>query len=80
MDLDVRKVPGTTLRNQGTGAVVYTPPEGQPRLRELLANWEAFLHEDDEPVDFDPVKMEKERIRKERREARKGRGADEPLA
>jgi hypothetical protein len=37
-----------------------------------------FLHEDDEPADFDPVKMEKERIRKERREAKKGKVADEP--
>jgi Fic family protein len=52
VDVDVRKVPGTTLKNQGTSAVVYTPPEGQPRLRELLANWETFLHQDD---DLDPL-------------------------
>lgn len=27
-----------------TGTVVYTPPEGEPLLRALLANWEQFLH------------------------------------
>lgn len=45
IDLDVRRVPGTTLMNHGTGEVVYTPPEGEARLREMLANWERFLHE-----------------------------------
>ena len=28
-DLDVRRVPGTALVNEGTGEVVYTPPEGE---------------------------------------------------
>lgn len=44
--IDIRKVPGTALKNQTTGKVVYTPPEGQARLRDLLANWERFLHDD----------------------------------
>ena len=44
--LDVRKIPGTALSNQATGAVVYTPPEGQTLLRDLLANWERYLHDD----------------------------------
>ena len=43
--LDVRRVPGTTLANEATGDVVYTPPQGEPLLRDLLANWERFLHE-----------------------------------
>jgi Fic family protein len=43
--LDVRRVPGTKLMNEGTGEVVYTPPEGEALLRQLLANWERFLHE-----------------------------------
>ena len=51
-DLDVRRVPGTALVNQGTGAVVYTPPEGEALLRRLLANWERFLHEAE---DLDPL-------------------------
>ena len=28
-----------------TGEVIYTPPEGEARLRGLLANWERSLHE-----------------------------------
>jgi Fic family protein len=47
IQMDVRKVPGTTLSNQHTGDVIYTPPEGEEILRNLLANWERFLHQDD---------------------------------
>ena len=50
--IDIRKVPGTALKNQTTGSVVYTPPEGEDRLRGLLANWERFLHAD---TDIDPL-------------------------
>jgi Fic family protein len=46
VEMRVRKVPGTALANQATGEVVYTPPEGEARLRDLLANWERFLHEE----------------------------------
>ena len=53
--MDVRKVPGTTLANQFTGEVIYTPPVGEDVLRNLLTNWENFLHQKD---DLDPlVKM-----------------------
>jgi Fic family protein len=45
VNLDVRRVPGTALVTEGTGEVVYTPPEGEALLRDLLANWERFLHE-----------------------------------
>ena len=48
MQMDVRKVPGTTLSNQHTGEVIYTPPEGEDVLRNLLSNWERFIHQDDE--------------------------------
>lgn len=41
-EMTVRKVPGTAL-TQGA-EVVYTPPGGEALLRELLANWERFLH------------------------------------
>jgi len=46
VQMQVRKVPGTELRNQATGAVVYTPPNGEERLRTMLANWERYLHEE----------------------------------
>ncbi len=47
VEMSVRKVPGTALANDATGEVVYTPPEGETRIRDLLANWERFLHEEE---------------------------------
>lgn len=52
IELDVRRTPGTTLTNSHTGEVIYTPPEGEARLRKLLANWEKFAHES---RDLDPL-------------------------
>ena len=50
--IDIRKVPGTAVKHQSTGKVLYTPPEGEDRLRGLLANWERFLHD---ATDLDPL-------------------------
>lgn len=50
--MTVRSVPGTKLANDKTGEVIYTPPEGQRALRDLLSNWERFLHEQPE---LDPL-------------------------
>jgi Fic family protein len=47
----VRNVPGTALA-RGSGEIVYTPPVGEDLLRELLANWEEFLHE---ATEIDPL-------------------------
>ena len=33
IELDIRRTPGTTLANSHTGEVIYTPPEGEARLR-----------------------------------------------
>ncbi|TEA77753.1 protein adenylyltransferase Fic [Allopusillimonas ginsengisoli] len=52
VDMDIRRTPGTQLANDRTGQVVYTPPEGEARLREMLANWERFLHNQ---TDLDPL-------------------------
>ena len=52
IDMDVRRTPGTQLKNSLTGEVIYTPPEGDGRLRELLANWERFANAED---DIDPL-------------------------
>ena len=46
IEIDVRKVPGTALTNAATGNIVYTPPDGQDLLLDLLANWERYLHDD----------------------------------
>lgn len=52
VDMTVRKGSGTTLTNDLTGEVIYTPPAGEPLLRDLLANWERFFHEQ---VELDPL-------------------------
>jgi Fic family protein len=51
-EIDIRKIPGTTLTNRGTGEVIYTPPVGEEIIRQKLANWETFLHEQ---TDIDPL-------------------------
>lgn len=47
VNMDVRKVPGTIIGNQTTGETLYTPPLGETVIRDLLTNWENFLHADD---------------------------------
>jgi Fic family protein len=47
---DVRANP-VTLTNKHTRDIIYTPPQGEPLLRELLSNWEAFQHSDSDGVD-----------------------------
>ncbi len=51
IEMRVRRVPGTALA-RATGEIVYTPPVGEDLLRNLLANWEKFLHE---ARDLDPL-------------------------
>jgi Fic family protein len=46
VDMGVRRVPGTQLINSKTGKIIYTPPVNETLLRQLLANWEKFLHEE----------------------------------
>ena len=52
VEMEIRKVPGTVLSNQATGEIIYTPPVGEQVLRDLLSNWEQFLHAED---DIDPL-------------------------
>jgi Fic family protein len=54
-EMIVRSVPGTRIASARTGAVVYTPPERKQRLRDLLTNWEEFLHEPDDHAALDPL-------------------------
>ena len=46
IDTEIRTLPGTALASDTTGHVIYTPPDGESRLRDLLANWERFVHAD----------------------------------
>lgn len=52
VNIDIRKVPGTSIMNTATGEVIYTPPVGEQIIRDLLSNWERYLHADD---DLDPL-------------------------
>ena len=52
VDMDIRRTPGTQLINDRNGEVIYTPPEGEALLRDKLANWERFLHNETE---LDPL-------------------------
>lgn len=51
-DVDIRKLPGTALKNPLTGKTVYTPPEGERVIRDKLSNWEQFLNMQ---VEIDPL-------------------------
>jgi len=48
VEMQIRRVPGTALVNQVNGEIIYTPPVGEILLREKLANWERYLHEEPE--------------------------------
>lgn len=52
VEMTVRKVPGTQLRNDKSGEIIYTPPEGEGLLRDLLDNWAHFLNE---KTEIDPL-------------------------
>lgn len=52
VEMTVRRVPGTKLANEATGEIIYTPPEGETLLRDLLSDWEQFLHGD---ASLDPL-------------------------
>lgn len=47
-EMDVRRLPGTVIGNPVTRQAIYTPPGGESLLRDLLSNWEAYLHRRDE--------------------------------
>ncbi len=52
VEMTVRKVPGIALVNSVTDELIYTPPEGEDLLRQKLANWENYLHNETE---IDPL-------------------------
>lgn len=52
VDIGIRKTTGTALKNQKTGQIIYTPPVGENEIRNLLSNWENFIHNND---NLDPL-------------------------
>ena len=51
VDTNIRNLPGTALVNDSSGEKIYTPPEGEDRIRELLTNWQNYLHQEDDGID-----------------------------
>jgi len=52
VQMNVRRTSGTALTNDATGEIIYTPPVGEDVLRNMLADWERFLHNE---VEIDPL-------------------------
>lgn len=56
-DAGIRKLPGTELKNEQTGATIYTPPQNHEDIIRLMSNLERFIN-DETLTDLDPlVKM-----------------------
>lgn len=49
-DAGIRRTPGTALVNDTTGETVYTPPQGEGRIRDLLDNLAAYLNGEDDSL------------------------------
>jgi Fic family protein len=41
-----RKLPGTALKNDATGEVIYTPPQSYEEIKPLMANLEKFINDE----------------------------------
>ncbi len=50
-DDGMRKLPGTTLINEFTGEVVYTPPSSGTEIIELMDNLVSYINEDQDSID-----------------------------
>ena len=49
-----RKVPGTELKNAQTGEVIYTPPQSNSEILNLMSNLEKYINESNSQ-DIDPL-------------------------
>ena len=47
----IRTLPGTQIKNDQTGEVVYTPPEGESIIRDKLSDLEQFINVPDDGLD-----------------------------
>lgn len=47
-DAGLRQLPGTVLKNEVTGEVIYEPPQSAEDVARLMANLVDFIHADDE--------------------------------
>ena len=44
----IRRTPGTNLKNSKTGEIIYTPPQEEKEIRDLLKNLEDYMNNEDE--------------------------------
>lgn len=51
-EMNIRRLPGTFIGSSGAQVPIYTPPSGEPVIREKLSNWAHYIHE---PTDVDPI-------------------------
>ncbi len=47
----IRKTPGTNLVNSKTGEIIYTPPQAESEIRDLLKNLEDYINNNGDEVD-----------------------------
>jgi Fic family protein len=47
----IRKLPGTVLKNEVTGEVIYTPPVDESEILSLMGNLEEYINNDCDSVD-----------------------------
>jgi Fic family protein len=43
-EMSVRQLPGTIIGNPLTREAIYTPPVGETLIRDMLSDWEQFVH------------------------------------
>ncbi len=49
--IGIRKNPGTNLVNSATGEIIYTPPQSENEIRNLLKNLEDYINNFDDGID-----------------------------
>lgn len=47
----IRRLPGTVLKNEATGAIVYTPPSGEQEIVALMSNLERYMNDEHDMID-----------------------------
>ena len=47
----IRKTPGTNLVNSSTGEIIYTPPQAENEIRDLLKNLEDYVNDTNDETD-----------------------------
>ena len=50
-----RETPGTALKNEGTGALVYIPPQDANVIRDSMSALEQFVNQDENECALDPL-------------------------